>query len=142
MTASNSAGNSSATHARPATVNRHRRHSAGEHRGADDQRHAQQGQTADRERRQLERHHADQLQLRVAALRHGGDNCSYIGGATSQTYTLVSGRRRHHHPVAVTASNSAGNSSTTSAQTATVQATSPPVGAVWDAGDGAGGMRM
>ena len=71
--------------------------STGEHRGADDQRHRPARANADREQRQLERHHADQLQLRLAALRQRPATTAATSAALPrQTYTLVSGRRRHH----------------------------------------------
>jgi hypothetical protein len=57
-----------------------------------------------------------------------GNTCSNISGATGQTYLLASADVGTTIRVVVTASNSAGNSSATSAQTATVQATSPPSG--------------
>ena len=58
----------------------------------------------------------------------GGANCAPIGGATSQTYTLVAGDAGSTIRVVVTATNTSGSASASSAQTGVVvAASSPPV---------------
>ena len=55
----------------------------------------------------------------------GGD-CSSIGGATTQTYTLGSSDVGHTLRIQVTASNSAGSAQAVSSQTAVIAAPGPP----------------
>ena len=55
----------------------------------------------------------------------GGD-CGSIGGAATQTYTLVSSDVGHTLRVQVTASNSAGSAQAVSSQTAVIAAPGPP----------------
>ena len=59
---------------------------------------AQQGQTLTATQRQLERHHADQLQLPVAALRHGRRQLQQHQRRDRPDLPARQRRRRHHHP--------------------------------------------
>ena len=91
--------------------------STGEHRGADDHRHAPAGANTGGDDGQLDRDRPDHLQLPVAALQsglHRHQRCD------RRSYTLLAADVGTTLRVAVTASNSAGNSHATSAQTATV----------------------
>jgi hypothetical protein len=55
-----------------------------------------------------------------------GGGCGNVGGATSETYTLVSGDVGHTLRVQVTATNSAGSAQAVSGATAVVVAPGPP----------------
>ena len=63
---------------------------------------------------------SDQLRVRVAGLRHRGNNCTTISGATTSSYTLTAADAGHTIRSVVTASNLLGSGTASSNPTATV----------------------